>query len=519
MATARHDCRWRREADTLRQEAAENRAHLKTQGEQLATQNEQLKALLARVDQVEHKLALATKQIIGPKSERMPTPEEEAKKKEGHKPARGGYTNPKKRKENAEALASIPATIVEHPVPLEERTCPHCGNEIKPIKGGDTSTEFEWVPGRLERRVHVVEVGRCSCKLHYARGPAPKRVKEGCLYGPAFLTKLAIEKCADATPIYRVEKAMRRAGIPISRSTLNDLILTAADVLAPLWTLALGQVRCDPHVQADETSMRLQTRAERAFVWTFLSKEHTVYVFSPSRSGETPKDVLGGTKGSLTVDGYTGYNNVTDVDGRDRTGCWCHARRHLFDALSTAPEARAGLDIILDLFVVERSAHKKGIVGTNAHLALRKKKSTPILERLRIWRDETTPLFEPKSAMGEALRYMNNQWTRLIAFLADPLIPIHNNASEAALRIIALMRKNSLFFGNEDAGRRFMVLYSLLAMCERHDVNPEVYLADVLLRIQDQPKDRLAELLPLRWKEANGTGFTVASVATPGGAA
>lgn len=512
MTTTRHDCRWRREADRLREQAAENQA-------QLTAQAEQLKALLERVDQMEHKLALATKQIVGPKSERMPTPEEEAKKKEGHKPARGGYTNPNKRKENAEALASIPATIVEHPVPKEERTCPHCGDEIKPIKGGDRSTEYEWVPGRLERRVHVVEVGRCPCKMHYARGPAPRRVKEGCLYGPAFLAKLAIEKCADATPIYRVEKALRRAGIPISRSTLNDLILSAADILAPLWEVALGQMRCDPHVQADETSVRLQTRVERAFVWTFLAKEYIVYVFSPSRSGETPKTVLGGTKGCLTVDGYTGYNNVTDVDGRDRTGCWSHSRRHLFDALATAPEARKGLDIILDLFMVERSALARGIVGTPAHLALRKKKSARILERLREWRDEVTPHFEPHSAMGEALRYMRNQWPRLIAFLEDPLIPIHNNASEAALRIIALLRKNSLFFGNEHAGRRFMVLYSLLAMCERHDVNPEVYLADVLLRIHDQPKDDLAALLPHRWKETHGSGFVVERVVTPGGAA
>ncbi len=142
--------------------------------------------------------------------------------------------------------------------------------------------------------------------MHYARGPAPQRVKEGCLYGPAFLAKLAIEKCADATPLYRVEKALRRAGIPISRSTLNDLILCAADILAPLWEVALGEMRCDPHVQADETSVRLQTRRERAFVWTFLAKEYVVYVFSPSRSGETPKTILGGTKGCLTVDGYTG---------------------------------------------------------------------------------------------------------------------------------------------------------------------------------------------------------------------
>lgn len=485
---------------------------------QIAALAEQVKTLLARVEKLEHKLALATKQIIGPKSERMPTPEEEAKKKEGHTPACGGYTNPAKRKENAEALGKLPTKTVPHPIPESERKCPHCGEEVKPFKGGDKSIEYEWIPGRLERREHVVEVGRCPCKLHYARGPAPKRVKEGCLYGPAFLAKLAIDKCADATPIYRVEKAMRRAGIPISRSTLNELLLCAADVLTPLWEAALGQVRCDPHVQADETSMRLQTQVDRGFVWTFLGQEHIVYVFSPSRSGETPNRVLGGSKGSLTVDGYTGYNHVTDVDGRDRTGCWSHARRYLFEALPTAPEARKGLDIILELFMVERRARLKNIIGTPAHLALRKKKSGPILDRLEKWRSEITPHFEPSSAMGEALRYMRNQWDRLKAFLEDPLIPIHNNASEAALRIIALLRKNSLFFGNELAGRRLMVLYSLLAMCERHDVNPETYLADVLITIQDQPKDKLVELLPLRWKRAHGAGFTVERVVTPGGA-
>ena len=164
--------------------------------------------------------------------------------------------------------------------------------------------------------------------------------------------------------------------------------------------------------------------------------------------------------------------------------------------------------------MIEREAQVRGVVGTLAHLALRKRKSAKVIRRLRDWRDETTPHFEPKSPMGAALRYMNNQWERLTAFLADARIPIHNNASEAALRIIALMRKNSLFFGNEDAGRRFMVLYSLLAMCERHDLNPEVYLADVLLRIQDQPKDSLAELLPHRWKDANGAGFAVERIAS-----
>ncbi len=75
-----------------------------------------------------------------------------------------------------------------------------------------------------------------------------------------------------------------------------------------------------------------------------------------------------------------------------------------------------------------------------------------------------------------------------------------------------------VFSGNERAARRLMVLYSLIAMCERHDVSPEAYLTDVLLRLQDPPKSRLAELLPHRWKEDFGAGFTVERTVTPGGA-
>ena len=45
-------------------------------------------------------------------------------------------------------------------------------------------------------------------------------------------------------------------------------------------------------------------------------------------------------------------------------------------------------------------------------------------------------------------------------------------------------------------------------------MNPEFYLADVLIRIQDHPKDHVAELLPHRWKVTFGSGFTSGRVET-----
>jgi transposase len=101
--------------------------------------------------------------------------------------------------------------------------------------------------------------------------------------------------------------------------------------------------------------------------------------------------------------------------------------------------------------------------------------------------------------MGEAIKYAINQWDALTLFLSDPHLPVDNNASEAALRICALGRKNFLFVGNDGAGENLAGLYSLIATCEVNGVNPLEYLADVLLRVQTHPASRIDELLPHNW--------------------
>ena len=82
-------------------------------------------------------------------------------------------------------------------------------------------------------------------------------------------------------------------------------------------------------------------------------------------------------------------------------------------------------------------------------------------------------------------------------------VPIaRSNASESALRIIALARENTLFFGHEQAARNYSVLYSLVQTAERNGINALDYLQDVLVRVQTHPVSRIEELLPDRWKPA-----------------
>jgi transposase len=104
--------------------------------------------------------------------------------------------------------------------------------------------------------------------------------------------------------------------------------------------------------------------------------------------------------------------------------------------------------------------------------------------------------------MGQAIKYGINRWDDLGRFVEDVRIPLDNNASEAALRRVALGRKNYLFVGDVDAGANIAGLYTLMATCEARHVNPFRYLADVIARVQDHPQDRLDELLPGAWAAA-----------------
>lgn len=74
------------------------------------------------------------------------------------------------------------------------------------------------------------------------------------------------------------------------------------------------------------------------------------------------------------------------------------------------------------------------------------------------------------------------------------------------VRRAAIARKNHLFFGSEAGGKAAAVFYSVLPTCRANDVNPYVYLADVLGRISDHPINRIEELAPYNRKPSGAAG-------------
>ena len=103
--------------------------------------------------------------------------------------------------------------------------------------------------------------------------------------------------------------------------------------------------------------------------------------------------------------------------------------------------------------------------------------------------------------MGQAISYALNQWPALERFLEHGEVEIDNNLVENVIRPTAVGKKNWLFFGSAEAGQRSAVMYTLIANCRLHGVEPYAYLKDVLTRLPRTTNRHVAELTPRRWKK------------------
>ncbi|MCA9034171.1 MAG: transposase [Planctomycetaceae bacterium] len=106
-------------------------------------------------------------------------------------------------------------------------------------------------------------------------------------------------------------------------------------------------------------------------------------------------------------------------------------------------------------------------------------------------------MFLPESLSGKATTYTLNQWTALNRSLDDGDLSIDNNASQRAMRPVAIGRKNWMFVGSKPAGHRAAILISMIASCKANLVEPWAWLKDVLIQLPLGAP--LESLLPNTW--------------------
>ena len=403
---------------------------------------------------------------------------------------------------------NLPVTTQVYELSAEERICPCCG-VVRPEIGTEESWQIEYLPGHFERIHHVRK--KYACAKCEGSGESPQievatraeaAIDKG-MAGPGLLAYIVASKFADYLPLYRLEDIFARQGFEISRATQSVWCGDVADLVEPLYQRMAGRVRQSHVVATDDTILPMQSpgKTKQARMWVYIGDpEHpyNVFDFTLDRGRDGPKHFLKDYSQVLLADAYGGYDGVVVGNAITRAGCWSHARRKVVDAEKTAPEiAREIVALLRPLFAIENQAREASV---SERLEIRQQQSVPRLielrEKLLVWKEQLLP----KHPMAEAVNYTLGHWAELNVFCSDGAVPIDNNVSEREMKRVVLNRKNSLFVGNPRGGRTFAILASLTSTCRRHQIDPQLYLTQLLMNL---PQTKLSELdawLPDQWK-------------------
>ena len=419
----------------------------------------------------------------------------------------GGESVTKKRTGGRQPLPRhLKRERIVHDLAEEEKHCAACQQDLRPI-GEESSERYEYIPAQLTVIEDVCKKYACACTLKTATKP-PQPIEKSTA-GASLLSQVIVAKNVDHLPLHRQEKIFQRHGVDISRKTMCGWLAQSADLLKPLYGAAKEVLFQSKVIGTDDTSVKVLDEklpfARTGRIWPYYGdKDHPVilYDYTATRERAGPEEFLKGYRGYLQADAYGGYDAFFKDPARGliEVGCWAHARRYFHKALES-DQAHMGpaLLLIAQLYRVENQARP---LASPDRLRLRQFQAKPVLDKLRDYLTEIQAEILPKSPEGRAVRYSLKNWTALTRYCEDGDLEIDNNATERAIRSVAVGRHNWVFFGSDQGGKTAAVLRSFTASCQRVGVDPFTWLTDVLSRIAKHPIARVAELLPHKWAPA-----------------
>lgn len=324
-------------------------------------------------------------------------------------------------------------------------------------------------------------------------------------YDAYFKAELVVQKYFMAAPFYRQEQYQRLFRFPLPDSTQWDLVESVADCAHPVFKVLETLAANGTRMSHDDTTVRILDviRANKNDIEKKRKGTFTTCVFSEAE----------GRKICLYYSGsHHGGENVSALlDKRDKDlppiirmcdalsanvpatlktilcHCLTHGRRKFKEIEDFFPtECTYVIEQLAPVYKNDAIAKEQNMTE-DQRLVYHQTQSAPIMDRLKIWMQEQFDqrTVEPNSALGGAIRYMQNHWAELTRFLSVSGAPIDNNLVERALKLIIRTRKNAMFHKSLHGALVASLLTTLIATCQLAGKNPVRY----LMALQDYKSD------------------------------
>lgn len=356
---------------------------------------------------------------------------------------------------------------------------------------------------------------------------APVEIIERSIGTASLYANIIVEKHDRAMPLYRQQERFEQEGVPLDRGTMSRwmnilggtigaTVLHAMKEEAMRTALCLSTDATQILVQRNEAPLPTKRRpCKKGHYFVQIADRDAVFFeYVERETSAAVMELFRGFEGYIQADAKNVYDILfrepdsppdpdIEPDGKVRkeAGCWSHARRYFFESAAVAkePVAREALYRIRRIFETDARFWER--VAPSKRKVLREQFLKPEMDAFFVFaRAELEKVKDQRGFLRSALVYATRQESALRRVLEDPHLKLDNNASERALRKVAIGRKNWLFVGSDDHAQTTANLLSIVASAKLHDLEPEEYVRDLLRVLPHWPRDRYIELAPKYWR-------------------
>jgi transposase len=288
---------------------------------------QQLKAALARIAELEERLGTSSSNSSKPPSSDSPKQQADRKKRAAAITKRSS----KKRKAGGQpghkgfSRALVPPAEVDRHHDCIPTSCENCAAKLR---GRDQSPQLHQVFNLPEVRpevdqyaLHAVECTGCG---YVTRGRLPPGVPTGA-FGPSVIAVVTLLIGVCRLGKRTVQQLMSDLfGLEISLGAIIGCQQHGSDALEAPVTEARDYVRHATVKHSDETSWRQGADRAKVWLWAVVTVGVTLFAIQRERSTEAAKTLLGKLGGVLVSDRYSAYSFWRPWM---RQVCWAHLIR------------------------------------------------------------------------------------------------------------------------------------------------------------------------------------------------